>query len=55
MASGNKVATSEGAIPLMDLPKELPNDLDYERYINIANEMLYDIGYYRRPEQIMFF
>lgn len=55
VASGNKVATSEGAIPLMDLPNELPNDLDYERYINIASEMLYDIGYYRRPEQIMFF
>lgn len=55
VASGNKVATSEGAIPLMDLPKELPNDLDYNKYIEISTEMLFDIGYHKRPEQINFF
>lgn len=53
--SGNKVATSDGAIPLMDLPEEMPTDIDIDRYIQISKEMLFDIGYYRRPEQISFF
>lgn len=46
--SGNKVPKSEGAKPLMILPTAYPNDIDYDYYINEANEMLYDIGYYKR-------
>jgi hypothetical protein len=40
----NAVPSSDGAMPLMDLPDEFPIDVDYGRYIQIANEMLIDIG-----------
>ena len=43
--SGNKVPRSEGAKPCMELPAELPNDIDYDWYINEANEMLKQVGY----------
>jgi len=42
--TGNKVARSDGAIPLMDLPDELPEDLDYDWYIAEANKILGKIG-----------
>lgn len=54
-ASGNKVATSEGAVPLMDLPNEMPTNIDYQHYIDVSREMLFDIGYFKREEQISFF
>ena len=44
--TGNKVPNSQNAMPLMDLPTELPADLDYDRYIRLAEETLHDIGYY---------
>lgn len=43
--SGNKVARSEGAKPLMQLPDTFPDDLDYDWYINEAEEMLRSVGY----------
>lgn len=49
--TGNKVPKTDGAKPCMDLPRELPNDIDYDWYLNAATEMLYDLGYYRKPEQ----
>lgn len=48
--SGNKVPKSEGAKPLMDLPDQLPLDLDRDWYINEAEQMLYDLGYYHKPK-----
>ena len=42
--SGNKVPNSDRAMPLMELTETLPDDLDYERYIAVANEMLVDLG-----------
>jgi hypothetical protein len=42
--SGNKVPRSEGAIPCMDLPRHIPNDLDYDWYIAKAETMLCNIG-----------
>lgn len=42
--SGNKVPKSEGAVPLMLLPRNLPDNVDYERYILEANEMLTTLG-----------
>lgn len=44
IGSGNQVQSSTGAWPLMDLPNELPNDIDYDFYIAKATSMLYDIG-----------
>jgi hypothetical protein len=50
------VPKSTGGKPLMDLPDEFPADVDYERYIEEASEMLFDIGYAIRPNtQIKFF
>lgn len=42
--NGNKVPRSEGAIPCMELPKRIPNDLDHTWYVAKAEEMLRDIG-----------
>jgi hypothetical protein len=30
----------------MELPNELPNDIDYNRYIDQAIDILFDIGYH---------
>lgn len=42
--TGNKVPNSDRAMPLMELSETLPNDLDFNRYIQVANEMLADLG-----------
>ena len=43
--SGNKVAGSDGAQPVMQLPATLPADIDYLHYVKIAEDMLNDIGF----------
>lgn len=48
--SGNLVPKSEGSRPLMVLPDNLPDDLDYDYYINETKEALYDVGFYKREE-----
>lgn len=53
--NNNKVPDTEGARPMMDLPKEFPSDIDYNYYIAKATEMLYDLNYLKRPEQVKFF
>ena len=40
----NKVPNSDGAVPVMNLPDELPADIDYDFYIREANSILADIG-----------
>lgn len=55
VTSGNKVPKSEGARPLMVLPHNLPSDLNYEHYIRVSEEMLFDIGYKMRPQSLKFF
>lgn len=49
ISSGNKVANTEGAKPIMDLPESFPNDIDYQKYINLTIETLYDINYLKKP------
>ena len=44
VGSGNKVGKTDGARPVMDLPTEFPDDINYDWYINEAVEMLYDCG-----------
>jgi hypothetical protein len=44
-SNGNKVPNSDRAMPCMQLPKSMPADVDYQRYIDIANDMLVEIGY----------
>lgn len=43
--TGNKVPDTEGAVPLMQLPPQLPTDIDLDWYIRKANAILVDIGY----------
>lgn len=44
VTSGNKVGKTDGARPLMDLPTEFPDDVNYDWYIEEAVSMLYDCG-----------
>lgn len=47
--NGNTVPRSEGAKPLMDLPDELPDDIDYDWYIRECEEILMAVGAKERP------
>jgi hypothetical protein len=51
---GGRVATSGGAVPVMNLPDEFPTDIDYKKYEREAMEMVADIGlpvtYWYHPE-----
>jgi hypothetical protein len=51
LTNGNTVPRSEGAKPLMDLPDEFPEDVDYGWYIRECNEILMAVGARSRPEQ----
>lgn len=42
--NGNKVAGSDGAVPMMELSNTIPNDVDYDWYIDRANKLLKDLG-----------
>lgn len=42
--NGNKVSESDGGKPLMELPEKWPGDVDYKRYIEMANNILTEIG-----------
>lgn len=42
--SGNKVPRSEGAVPCMELPARVPNDLDHAWYVAKAEAMLCNMG-----------
>ena len=55
VGSGNKVGKTDGARPLMDLPPEFPDDVNYEWYINEAVDMLYDCGGLRKAETASLF
>jgi hypothetical protein len=56
VSSGNKVAETDGAWPLQDLPESFPEDrIDYDKYIDLTKEILYDIGYLKRTKQVSFF
>jgi hypothetical protein len=41
---GGRVGSSDGACPCMELPDELPDNIDYERYEREAYAILRDIG-----------
>ena len=47
VSNGNKVAKSQGARPIMDLPENFPDDLDDGWYIREAKSILKDVGYER--------
>lgn len=41
--SGNKVPKSEGCKPMLELSKKVPKDIDYDKYIELANKYLKEI------------
>jgi len=43
--TGNKVPNSENCRPCMELPLELPKDIDYDRYERQTLEMLKELGF----------
>lgn len=43
--NSNRVPKSAGARPLMTLPKEFPDDIDYEAYTVAAEKLLCEVGY----------
>jgi len=45
-SNGNTVSLSYGARPCMNLPDEFPNDIDYSWYVDKAEAMLQDVGFY---------
>lgn len=47
--NGNKVPKTDGCRPLMILPEEFPEDVDFDRYIKEANSYFYDVGLKPRP------
>jgi hypothetical protein len=55
VGSGNKVGKTDGARPVMDLPEALPDDINYDWYINEAVDMLYDCGGLRKAETASLF
>lgn len=42
--NGNKVPLSDSTTPLMELPDEMPDNIDYDRYIEESYSMLNDLG-----------
>lgn len=44
-SSGNKVPKSDGARPLMDLPEQFPEDVDFDWYVRETEKMLAAIAY----------
>ena len=41
-----RVQKTEGAGACMKLPNEMPDDIDYQRYIDEAESILRDVGFY---------
>lgn len=55
ISNGNLVGDSEGGKPLMDLPDRFPDDICYSAYVEKANGILFDIGFYERPKELELF
>lgn len=53
--SGNKVPESDCGQPCMDLPIDFPSDINYKMYIDKTTNILYDVGYLKKIEQVRFF
>lgn len=53
--NGNMVAKSQGAMPCMTLPDELPQDIDYKKYIEMTIEQMYNLAIYKKPYKVALF
>lgn len=55
VGSGNKVPTSEGGSPIMDIPKNFPNDVNFSWYIKETAKILTEIGCFAKRESASLF
>ncbi len=55
ISNNNKVPDTDNAQPCMELPNEFPIDIAYDWYISKTNDMLEDIGYYKKQKQLKLF
>lgn len=55
VGSGNKVAKTDEARPVMDLPSEFPEDVNYDWYIKETIEMLHNCGKLKKAETAQLF
>lgn len=55
VGSGNKVPTSEGGSPIMDLPEHFPNDVNFGWYIKETAKILTEIGCLAKQESATLF
>lgn len=55
ITNNNRVPDTEGARSLMDLPDAFPNDINYQWYLDKTNEILEEINYLPKKEQLKFF
>jgi len=51
----NKVCESDGAVPMMQLTDELPDDLNYDWYIDTCGQMLIHIGVNKPTRRVKLF
>ena len=42
--SGNQVPKSEGSVPMMELSKKIPKNLDYNKYLELCQKHLKELG-----------
>lgn len=54
IGNGSKVGKSDGAKPLQDLPPSLPQDIDYDKYVQLGQKILSDIGFTPKPQAMLF-
>lgn len=47
-----KVPKTDGCRPVMTLPDTLPDDIDYDRYVEETKQILIDVGFYKQPEPL---
>ena len=55
ISNNNKVPDTDNARPCMELPNKFPTDIAYDWYISKTNEILEDINYYKKQEQLKLF
>lgn len=46
-----KIPKTDGAAPCMTLPDDLPDDIDYDRYIRETRSILIELGFTERPRE----
>jgi hypothetical protein len=54
ITSNNRVPDTDGALPILDLPDNFPDNVNHQYYIDKSIEMLHEIGYLKPAQQTLF-